>query len=40
MPVIQTYEQQFLPQGQFNVQATPEQMGAGIGRAIDDHITR
>jgi hypothetical protein len=36
MPVIQTYEQQVLPQGQFNVQATPEQMGAGIGRAISD----
>jgi soluble lytic murein transglycosylase-like protein len=36
MPVIQTYEQQVLPQGQLNVQATPEQMGAGIGRAISD----
>jgi soluble lytic murein transglycosylase-like protein len=36
MPVIQTYEQQVLPQGQFNAQATPEQMGAGIGRAISD----
>ena len=36
MPTIQTYDQQVLPQGQFNVQATPEQMGAGIGRAISD----
>lgn len=36
MPVIQTYDQQVLPQGQFNVQASPEQMGAGIGRAISD----
>lgn len=34
MAEIPTYEQRFLPQGQLNVQASPDQMGAGIGRSI------
>lgn len=36
MPEIKTYEQQYLPQGTFNAQASPDQMGAGIGAAISD----
>lgn len=36
MPEIRTYEQQYLPQGTYNAQASPDQMGAGIGQAISD----
>lgn len=36
MPEINTYQQQYLPQGTYNAQSTPEQMGAGIGQAISD----
>lgn len=36
MPEINTYQQQYLPQGTFNAQASPDQMGAGIGAAISD----
>ena len=36
MPEIRTYEQQYLPQGSYNSQSTPDQMGAGIGAAISD----
>ena len=34
MPEIRTYQQQYLPQGSYNSQATPDQMGAGVGQAL------
>lgn len=36
MPEINTYQQQYLPQGSYNSQSTPDQMGAGIGQAISE----
>lgn len=36
MPTLRTYTQQVLPEGQLNVQASPDDMGAGVGRAIQN----
>lgn len=36
MPILREYTQQVMPEGQLNVQSSPDDFGAGIGRAVQN----